>query len=173
MQQKTKNRILAISIGLVYLWFGTLKFFPEASPAETLAKNTIHELTFGFIPDNISIILLAIWETGIGILLVAGKRQRAVVLLALVHMMLTFTPLLFFPDDTFNGGPLQLTFVGQYIIKNLIIIAALVTLLDVDFQTVLDKTRLKSKNLGTWPLFLSWFRWAPAKMYQKPPREKV
>jgi len=43
-------RLLAISIGLVYLWFGVLKFFPHLSPAEDLAKNTITVLTLGFIP---------------------------------------------------------------------------------------------------------------------------
>jgi hypothetical protein len=52
------NHILAISIGLVYLWFGGLKYFPHLSPAENLAKNTIYMLTFGNIPSNVSIILL-------------------------------------------------------------------------------------------------------------------
>ena len=36
-----KQRLLAISIGICYLWFGVLKFFPGLSPADTLAKETI------------------------------------------------------------------------------------------------------------------------------------
>ena len=128
MKSKTKNSLLAISVGLVYLWFGTLKFFPNLSPAEGLAKNTIHELTFGLIPDNVSIILLAIWEVGIGLFLILNLWRRGTVFFALVHMVFTFAPLLFFPNETFNDGPLYLTLLGQYIIKNLIIIAALLIL---------------------------------------------
>ena len=59
--------IVPISIGLVYLWFGALKFFSGVSPAETLAKNTIHHLTAGILMPELSIYLLALWETVIGI----------------------------------------------------------------------------------------------------------
>ncbi len=128
MKQSFKNKLLSISIGLVYLWFGTLKFFPNLSPAEGLAKNTIHMLTFGLIPDNVSIILLALWEAVVGVFLIFNILRKTAVGLALVHMLFTFTPLLFFPGDTFNEGPLYLTLLGQYIIKNLIIIAALLML---------------------------------------------
>ena len=69
-EQISNNHILAITIGLVYLWFGGLKFFSHLSPAEDLAKNTIDVLTFGFIPSNIAIILLAVWETFIGVFLI-------------------------------------------------------------------------------------------------------
>ena len=124
---KTNNlNLLSISIGLVYLWFGILKFFPELSPAEGLAKNTIDSLTFGMIPENISIVLLALWETLIGVFLIFGWFRRGTVILAVVHMVLTFSPLLLFPEETFNQGPFYLTLLGQYIMKNLIIIAALV-----------------------------------------------
>ncbi len=118
--------LLSISIGLVYLWFGMLKFFPDLSPAEGLAKNTIDSLTLGIIPENVSIVLLALWETLIGVFLIFGLFRRSTVVLALVHMVLTFSPLLLFPEETFNQGPFYLTLLGQYIMKNLIIIAALV-----------------------------------------------
>lgn len=120
-------RFLAISIGLVYLWFGVLKFFPHLSPAEDLAKNTITILTMGQIPPNVSIILLAIWETLIGVLLILNVFRRPIIILALVHLVFTFTPLLFFPKESFNL-PFVFTLLGQYIFKNLIIIAALIML---------------------------------------------
>ena len=123
-EQITGCRFLAISIGLVYLWFGALKFFPHLSPAEDLAKNTITVLTFGFIPPNVSIILLAIWETIIGVFLILNVFRRPIIILALVHMVFTFTPLMFFPKESFNL-PFVFTLLGQYIFKNLIIIAAL------------------------------------------------
>ena len=127
-KEKVKGcRLLAISIGLVYLWFGVLKFFPHLSPAEDLAKNTITVLTLGLIPPSVSIILLAIWETVIGVLFTLNLVRRPIIYLALVHMLFTFTPLMFFPKESFNL-PFVFTLLGQYIFKNLIIIAALIIL---------------------------------------------
>lgn len=124
----TNNHFLAISIGVIYLWFGALKFFAGISPAEELAVNTIDVLTFSLIPSQISIILLAIWETAVGLLFVLGIYKRTVISLALIHMVLTFTPLFFFPEQIFTSLPFQLTLLGQYILKNVIIIGALITL---------------------------------------------
>ena len=128
LQQKKLTRwvlILRISIGIIYLWFGMLKFFPGVSPAEDLAKETIHQLTFGLISPFVSIILLAIWETIIGVLLIAGLYTRFTIRFVLVHMICTFAPLIFLPGASFTQAPLALTLVGQYIIKNIVIISAL------------------------------------------------
>ncbi|MGH1435298.1 MAG: doxx family protein [Lewinella sp.] len=124
----SRSYILALSIGIIYLWFGTLKYFPNQSPAEDLAKDTITILTFNIIPANVSIILLAIWESLVGILLITNIYRRVAVLLALVHMAFTFTPLFVLPEQVFVNIPFQLTLLGQYIIKNLVIIAALLSL---------------------------------------------
>ena len=59
--------LLRISIGIIFFWFGVLKFFPEASSAEDLATRTLAKITFQQIPNNISIIILAAWECFIGI----------------------------------------------------------------------------------------------------------
>ena len=48
-----------IALGIVFLWFGALKFFPGLSPAHDLATRTIYTLTFGLIPASVSVILLA------------------------------------------------------------------------------------------------------------------
>ena len=127
-EQITNNHILAITLGLVYLWFGGLKFFSHLSPAEDLAKNTIDVLTFGMIPSNVSIILLAIWETVIGVFLILNMFRKPIIILALVHLVFTFTPLLFFPNQSFNHSPLVFTLLGQYIFKNVVLIGALLTL---------------------------------------------
>ena len=119
---------LACSIGLVYLWFGLLKFFPEYSPAEELAKNTIKLLTFGFIPTKVSIVLLALWESLVGVLLIGNVYRKFAVKLALVQMLCTFLPFVFFPNDSFAIAPFGFTLLGQYIFKNIIIIAALFTI---------------------------------------------
>ena len=120
-----KNRLLAISIGIIYVWFGLLKFFPELSPADGLAKHTITLLTFGLIPENVSIIMLAILEVGIGLSLIFNFQLKVVVSIAIIHLILTFIPVLFFPEVSFAKAPFVLTSVRQYIIKNIVIISAL------------------------------------------------
>lgn len=126
-----RNKFLAITIGIIYLWFGALKFFPALSPADSLAKQTITFLTFGFIPESISIILLAILEVGIGLCLVSNFKLRTVIVIAIAHLLLTFIPVLFFPDTSF-AKPFVLTLVGQYIIKNIVIIGALFLIYPID-----------------------------------------
>ena len=121
--------LLSLTIGLVYFFFGALKFFPSLSPAEDLAIRTINMLSLGMIPDRISIILLAALETGIGLMLVLGWKRRTGIYLALGHMVCTFTPLFFFPDLAFTQPTYFPSLLGQYIGKNIIIVAALVTLL--------------------------------------------
>lgn len=125
MQNKT---ILSSTIGLVYIWFGSLKFFPGTSPAEELAKNTIRQLTLGVVTDQTAVTLLALLEVGVGLFLLMGFFRKQAVVLALLHMVCTFTPLFFFPNDSFSQAPLVPTLLGQYIGKNIIIMGALVTL---------------------------------------------
>jgi len=115
---------LRVSIGIIYLWFGGLKFFHGYSPAEDLAINTISKITFNLVPQPASIILLAAWECAVGILLITGKWLKPALSLLFLHMACTFTPLLFFPSQSFAHPPYGFTLVGQYIMKNIIIICA-------------------------------------------------
>jgi uncharacterized membrane protein YphA (DoxX/SURF4 family) len=120
--------LLRISIGVIYIWFGALKFFNNLSPADQLAKDTMSLITFGLIPNYISIILLAVWETALGLLLIIGSWKRTVFYFLLLHMVCTFIPLFFFGDVSFTSAPYAFTLVGQYIMKNLIIICAALVL---------------------------------------------
>ena len=123
-----KNRLLATSIGLVYLWFGILKFFPNLSPAEQLAKETINILTLGLISSHISILMLAVIEVGIGLMFILNLQIKRTIWVSLGHMVMTFTPLFFFPDLSFSETPYAFTLVGQYIFKNIIIISAMLAI---------------------------------------------
>ncbi len=120
--------LLRISIGIIYLWFGLLKFFHGYSPAEDLATNTIHILTFGLIPAPVSIVLLAIWECAIGVILICGKWTQAALIFLFVHMACTFTPFLVFPALSFKYAPYGFTLLGQYIMKNIIIVCAAIVI---------------------------------------------
>ncbi len=122
----TRNKLLTASTGIVYLWFGALKFIPNLSPAEHLAQDTIHELTFGLLDARVSILLLAILETGIGLFLLLNYFKRIILPLAIGHIILTFTPVFLFPHLVFGDAPFSLTILGQYITKNIIILSVLV-----------------------------------------------
>lgn len=125
----SKEQILSICIGLIYIWFGSLKFFSALSPAEDLAIHTIARLTNELLPSSIAIFMLALWETVIGVLIIAQMYRRTIITMALIHMSMTFTPLIFFPELAFNGNILVPTLLGQYIVKNIVIIGALLSLL--------------------------------------------
>jgi uncharacterized membrane protein YphA (DoxX/SURF4 family) len=112
------------ALGLVFLWFGALKFLPGASPAQELATRTIETLTLGVVGPAISLPVLAGWECAIGLGLLSGLFLRATLLLLAVQMVGTITPLFLFPSETFTVFPFAPTLEGQYIIKNLVIIGA-------------------------------------------------
>jgi uncharacterized membrane protein YphA (DoxX/SURF4 family) len=117
-------RLLRISLGVVFFWFGVLKFFPGLSPATALAQHTIDVLTFGTVPPAVAISVLAAWESAIGLGLIFGVFMRATLLLLFVQMLGTITPLFLFPSETFYRFPYAPTLEGQYIIKNLVLVSA-------------------------------------------------
>jgi len=114
--------ILRISLGIIFTWFGILKYFSGLSPAESLAIRTIDILTFGLIGEDLVRYGLATWETLIGIGLIFNFQLRITLLLLFLQMIGTMTPIFLLPDEVFNIVPYSLTLEGQYIIKNLAII---------------------------------------------------
>lgn len=116
--------LLRVSVGIVFFWFGILKFFPGLSPAQELAARTIGALSFGRVPATVSVPLLALLETTIGIGLMSGRFLRATLLLLAAQMAGTVTPLLLFPHETFTRYPYAPTLEGQYIIKNIVLVSA-------------------------------------------------
>lgn len=113
-----------ISLGIIFFWFGALKFIPGWSPAADLASRTIERVTFGLVPPTWGLWVLAAWETLIGLGLLTSKFLRVTLLLLAVQMAGTLLPLLLFPAETFVVFPLAPTLEGQYIIKNLVLLSA-------------------------------------------------
>lgn len=120
--------LLRISVGIVFLWFGVLKFFPDLSPAEELATRTISTLTFGIVTPAVSLPVLALWEVLIGLGLLSGRFMRATLLLLAVQMLGTVTPLALFPSETFSVFPIAPTLEGQYILKNVVLVSAAIVI---------------------------------------------
>jgi uncharacterized membrane protein YkgB len=116
--------LLRVSLGIVFFWFGVLKFVPGLSPADELATRTISVLTFGIIQPDLSRPILAVWETIIGLGLITGIGMRATLLLLFLQMGGTVTPLVLFPAETWSLFPIALTLEGQYIVKNIVLVTA-------------------------------------------------
>ncbi|RAJ37240.1 hypothetical protein [Pedobacter cryoconitis] len=125
IEWKARNglNILRVSLGLIFIWFGVLKFFPGVSAAEVIAGRTIEKLTFGLILPPVSLPVLAVWECIIGLGLISKKLLGLTLLLLYFQMIGTFLPLVFFPDETFAHGLLVPTLLGQYIIKNIVLLS--------------------------------------------------
>ena len=111
--------ILRVCLGIIFLWFGILKFFKGLSPAEDLVRNTIY-----FMDPDIFIPILALWESLIGLGLITGKYMRLTLLLLFLQMPGTALPLIILPEKVWTIFPYGLTIEGQYIIKNLVLISA-------------------------------------------------
>lgn len=120
--------ITRVALGVVFLWFGAIKFVPDWSPASDLATRTITQLSFGLVPPAISLPILAAWESLIGLGLLSGRFLRTTLLLLFVQMPGTMTPLFLFPDECFRTFPYAPTLEGQYIIKNLVLVGAAIVI---------------------------------------------
>ena len=105
---------------VVFFWFGILKVV-GLSPATPLVQ-TLFEHTISFMSFPTFLILFGLFECLIGILFLIKGCERVVIPLLFVHMVTTFMPLLLLPTETWSGF-LVPTLEGQYIIKNLVIIA--------------------------------------------------
>lgn len=116
--------LLRVSLGVVFLWFGALKFFPSLSPAQDLAARTIEALSLGLVGPSLSLPALAAWECLIGLGLLWRRTTRAALLLMALQMLGTLTPLVLFPAEAFTRPPFAPTLEGQYIIKNLVLVSA-------------------------------------------------
>lgn len=142
---KARNgiNILRICLGIIFIWFGVLKFFPGMSSAEEVAGRTILKLTFGLVKPPTSMPILAIWECIIGLGLITKAWLRLTLILLYMQMAGTFLPLVFFPHETFNHSVLVPTLLGQYIIKNFVLISG----------GILIGATLKSKKQTNKPFF--------------------
>lgn len=115
---------MRISLGFVFLAFGVLKFFSGVSPAEDISEQTMRELTLGIIPADIGRILVAVMETAIGLSLLTGRYLRAGIALLAMAMVGVMSPLILFPGELFSGDYRAPTLLGQYVVKDIVLLAA-------------------------------------------------
>lgn len=109
-----------LAIFLVFFWFGILKVL-GVSPADGLVQ-ALHAKTVSFIPFTSFFVILGLVEMLIGVLFLFPKLTKYAFYLFLLQMATTFLPLLLTPDLVWHGF-LVPTLVGQYIIKNVVLVA--------------------------------------------------
>jgi uncharacterized membrane protein YkgB len=124
LRNQSSFHILRLALGIVYFHFGFIKFFPDLSPAELLATQTIIRLTAGWMDAHTALFILAIMECGLGLALIFNVWMKAAFLFFLFHMAGTFAPLFLLPELAFKISPLAPTLEGQYILKNIVFVAA-------------------------------------------------
>ena len=108
------------SVAILFIWFGLLKVL-HLSPASELVHD-LFETSIHFVSFTQFYIFFAWFEVVIGVLFLIPRMTRVVMPLLLIHMITTFGPLVLLPTESWSGF-LVPTLVGQYIIKNLVIIA--------------------------------------------------
>ena len=118
--KKISEPIARIGLFVVFFWFGILKVL-DLSPASPLVK-ALFENTIPIMPFSTFMIIFGFFEMIIGILFLIKGYERLVLPLLFAHMVTTFMPLFIIPDATWSGF-LVPTLEGQYIIKNLVVIA--------------------------------------------------
>lgn len=114
--------MIRYSLAVIFIWFGILKPL-GISPAENLVLMTVDWMPL--LSAENWLIVIGWWEVVIGLAFLSRKTLRIAIGLLALQMVGTFMPLLILPGVTFQEGrvPYGLTMEGQYIVKNLIIIA--------------------------------------------------
>lgn len=116
--------LLRLALGYVYFHFGFLKFFPDLSPAEWLAEQTVMKLLHQGLNPEHSLHLLAVFECAIGLGLIFKVFPRIISVMFFLHMAGTYLPAIYMPEMLFKIAPFAPTLEGQYIIKNFVFLAA-------------------------------------------------
>jgi putative oxidoreductase len=120
---KISISVLRVSVGVIFIWFGALKL-AGASPVSELVAATVP-----FVPAGLFVPALGVVEVLLGIALLIGRRLELVAALLVLHLSGTFLVLVMEPSAAFaNGNPMTLTMTGEFVVKNIVLIAAALVL---------------------------------------------
>lgn len=109
------------AIFLVYFWFGALKVM-GLSPASPLVHTLFDRTFLAIVSFPTFMILFGLFEMLIGILFIIPGLERPAIALLFIHMITTIMPLFLLAGMVWIK-PFVPTLEGQYIIKNVLIIA--------------------------------------------------
>lgn len=117
---------LRFSLGVIFIWFGILKPL-GISAAAPLVLSTVSWMPL-LSPEG-WLVVIGWWEVAIGVFFLFQPTLRIAIALLALQMAGTLMPLVLLPEVTWQPGriPFGPTMEGQYIIKNLLIISAALT----------------------------------------------
>lgn len=115
---------LRVSLGLIFLGFGVLKLFPGVSPAESLIEATGAAITADVMPGAAFVAATGAVEIVIGLTFVSGRFMRAATWLLMAQLVGVLSPLAVVAPRLFSGPYHAPTLEGQYVLKDLILVAA-------------------------------------------------
>jgi len=115
---------IRLALAYIYLHFGLLKLYPDFSPAEVLADYTVQVMTFHMFDFYWAQKMVAILEIVIGLGLILNVWMRWVGALYFFHILATLSPLFLIPEFLFTMPPFGFQVEGQYVIKNVVLVAA-------------------------------------------------
>lgn len=122
--------LLRLSLGLVYVWFGALK---------VVGKSDVFSLVAGTLPflnPNVFVPILGVIEIVIGAGLIFGRMPRLVFVVVVLHLAGTFLTIFTVPDMLWhNHNPLLISTDGEFVLKNLVLISAVLVLLGMASRT--------------------------------------
>lgn len=118
--KKISMPVSRLALFVVFFWFGALKVV-GLSPASQVVQNLFNE-TMPIMEFSTFIIIFGLFECLIGLLFLIRGAERVVIPLLLLHLVTTVGPLVLLPGETWSGVMVP-TMEGQYIIKNVLIIA--------------------------------------------------
>lgn len=113
------------AVALVFVYFGFLKII-QLSPAEELVAR-LQAKTLPFLSSSHFLLFLGVVEVVVGILFLFRKITPYASLVFALHMATTFLPFIFLPDITWYAPGVP-TLTGQYIFKNIALVALVYTI---------------------------------------------
>jgi putative oxidoreductase len=116
--------LLRGSLGITFAWFGGLKLAGEPTlPASLIAAIT------PFLDPDVSVPLVGAFEVVLGAGLLLGRFLPVVLAGVALQLAGTLLVLVLRPDVAFvDGNPLRLRVEGEYVVKNLVLLAATASL---------------------------------------------
>jgi uncharacterized membrane protein YkgB len=118
--------ITRIALAIIFVWFGWLKVI-DASPATPLVT-ALHDALIEWVPMGGFMQGFGLFEVGIGLLLLIPRYSRIAIGLLLLHLVMVCAPLFVLPSIIWTSFLIP-TLEGQYIIKNVLIIAAAINVI--------------------------------------------
>jgi putative oxidoreductase len=115
---------LRLALAAIFVWFGVLKIAGRSPVAELLGA------TFPWADPHLLLLVLGGVEVALGLVLVLRRYTIFVLPIVAAHLGGTFITFLLAPGRMFeHGNPLLLTADGEFVMKNLVIISAVLVLL--------------------------------------------